>query len=389
MSVKRTPTPKYRRQRIKGRPDKAFAVLDGKRHWLGQYDTPASREKYDQLIAEWLSHGRRLPVAAHQSTVVELAARFWDHAKTYYRRPDGTATSSLAGYRIALRPLKRLYGSTRVADFGPRALKAVRQAMIDKGLSRGVVNQNVNLIRGVFRWGVSQEIVPVEVHTALTTLMALKRGRSEARETEPVKPVLDAHIDAIRPYVSRQVWALIQLQLLTGARGSELVGLRAVDLDTSSAVWTATPTIHKTAHYGHARTIYFGPRAQQIVRDFMADRPVDAPLFSPREAEAERHAKAPTHRRPNQPPTPRQTDRTVGDTYATDSYRRAIERGCKAAGVPIWTPHRLRHNAGTMIRKDFGVEAAQLMLGHARAGVTQVYAEVNAAKAVEVARRIG
>ena len=35
------------------------------------------------------------------------------------------------------------------------------------------------------------------------------------------------HIDAIKPFVSRQVWALVQLQLLTGARAGELVGMRA------------------------------------------------------------------------------------------------------------------------------------------------------------------
>ena len=42
-----------------------------------------------------------------------------------------------------------------------------------------------------------------------------------------------------------------------------------------------------------------------------------------------------------------------------------------------------------MLRKEFGVEAAQLMLGHAKADVTQLYAEVNRAKAVEVAAKIG
>ncbi len=49
----------------------------------------------------------------------------------------------------------------------------------------------------------------------------------------------------------------------------------------------------------------------------------------------------------------------------------------------------MRHNAGTEFRRRFGVEAAQLLLGHARADVTQVYAEVNHAKALEVAAKVG
>jgi integrase len=44
--------------------------------------------------------------------------------------------------------------------------------------------------------------------------------------------------------VSRQVWALIQLQLLTGARAGELVGMRPIDLDTSGRIWMFSPQEH-------------------------------------------------------------------------------------------------------------------------------------------------
>lgn len=78
-----------------------------------------------------------------------------------------------------------------------------------------------------------------------------------------------------------------------------------------------------------------------------------------------------------------------GECYTSDSYRRAIERACVKAKVPVWTPHRLRHNAATIVRREYGLEAAQLILGHARADVTQLYAEVNHLKALEVAGNIG
>ena len=51
--------------------------------------------------------------------------------------------------------------------------------------------------------------------------------------------------------------------------------------------------------------------------------------------------------------------------------------------------HAIRHKAGTRIRRQFGLEAAQLLLGHVACDVTQVYAEANSAKALDVARRIG
>ncbi len=54
-----------------------------------------------------------------------------------------------------------------------------------------------------------------------------------------------------------------------------------------------------------------------------------------------------------------------------------------------WSPNRLRHSAGTEIRKRFGLEAAQVILGHASANVTQVYAERDLQKAVEIMREVG
>jgi integrase len=203
-----------------------------------------------------------------------------------------------------------------------------------------------------------------------------------------VRPVPEAHIKAVRPHVSRQVEALIDLQLLTGARPGELLGLRPLDIDTSAPIWTHTPAVHKTSHRGRARTIYVGPRAQEIIRPFLT-RDATRPMFSPKEAQAERHAACATHRRPGAKPNTRTTTRKVGDTYSVPSYARSIARACELAGVPHWSPNRLRHNCATTLRRTFGLEAAQVMLGHARADVTQVYAERDEAKAREVVAKVG
>lgn len=176
---------------------------------------------------------------------------------------------------------------------------------------------------------------------------------------------------------------------LTAARPGELVLMRPLDLDMTGKVWTYTPADHKTAHHGHQRQIFLGPQAQQVVRKYLNGRAVDAYLFSPREAETQRHAAAPTHRRPDQKANPRKTQRKLGERYAVDSYRRAVHRGCEKAGISNWGPHRLRHNAATVIRKKYGLEAAQIMLGHRKADVTQIYAEINLAKGQDIAATIG
>ena len=51
-----------------------------------------------------------------------------------------------------------------------------------------------------------------------------------AREPDPIQPVALDQVDAVRPFLSRQVNALISLQLHTGARGGELFRLRPIDI---------------------------------------------------------------------------------------------------------------------------------------------------------------
>ncbi len=375
--------PKYRRN-----GKHAFVELSGQRVGLGRYDAPESHQQYRRIIAEWLAADRSPPVAGDGMLLCELIARYYRHCLDYYRRPDGTATTEAGNYKQALRVASELYGDLPVGEFGPRQLEACRAAMVAEGWVRNQCNRQAGRIKRMFRWAVTRGICEAHQITGLDCLESLKAGRCGAREGVKVLPVPQGSIDAIEPYVSRQVWALVQLQLLSGARGGELFGLRQIDLDLSGPVWSASLDWHKTRHVGRDRTIYFGPRSQELLREFF-DRPLDAPLFSPRDARAEQGHRARTHRRPLQSPTPRSGDRVVGDRYDRSSYRRAIARACQKAHVAHWHPHQLRHNAATAIRRQYGIEAAQVVLGHAQANVTQVYAERDAAKALEILAVVG
>ena len=125
-----------------------------------------------------------------------------------------------------------------------------------------------------------------------------------------------------------------------------------------------------------------------MVRPFLrAD--LIAPLFSPRDAIAEKARTAKTHRRLNQKRNPRKTARRMRERYDTDSYRRAIQRGSKLAGVSQWHPHQLRHNYATRVRKEYGIETARILLGHRSMVTTEVYAEADRTKAREIVAKIG
>lgn len=390
---KRPPrTPKYRLHRKSGR---AFVEPNGRRVYLGDYESAETRQKYHAVIAEWEANSRTLPVPPDEITVVELLARFWEHAKGYYKKLDGTPTSELDAYDRLIRLVRKHYGRSKATEFGPRALKALRQTMVRRGICRKSINKDVGRIRNIFRWGAAEELIPPSVHQALQAVANLKFGRSEARESQKVPPVPEPHIEAVKPFVSRQVWAMIQLQICTGARPGDVIQLRLVDIDMSEAVWCYRPQTHKTEHHGHERVIYIGPDAKEVLGEFMS-QPVSAYVFSPKEAEMERllarHASRTTPLScGNRPGTNRKKkpECKPGERYTTASYRRAIQRACDRAGVPRWHPHQLRHNAATRLRKAFGVEAAKIVLGVRSIDMAELYAERDQRQAMAIAERMG
>lgn len=374
--------------------------LDGRDHYLGVFDTPESWERYHQLLAARKCPGALVAPSAPtrpEVTVTELAARFFQHAQTYYRRPDGSATHEVNNIRQALRMLRELYGTTNAGDFGPLKLQAVRQAMVEKGWSRGNINRSVRRVVLCLQWGCQHELVKPDIYHGLKCVRGLKRGRSEAWEADDVKPVPQAHVDAVLPLVRPQVAAMIRLQRLTGARPGEVLAMRGAELDRSGTVWVFRPEQHKNAWRGHVREIYLGPQSQEIIKPFLKPDQ-NAPLFSPAEAEqqrdderrAARDAKK-SKRTPSQLARMGKANpkRPPSDRYTVNSYARAIARACERAKVPHWHPHQLRHLAATDYKRLFGSEVARVLLGHRSVSMTEHYAETDASRAIEVVRTIG
>jgi integrase len=372
--------------------------INGRDFYLGPYGSAEAEEKYRRLIAEWLSTDRTpAPPTAppqHSLTINELVLAYWRHAEVWYRK-GGKPTPELTVLKTPLKYLRRLYGSTPAAEFGPLKLKAVRDEFVRLDHCRYTINKNVGRIRRMFAWAVENELVPPSVDHGLRAVSGLRRGRTSARETAPVRPVDESAVNAILPHVSRQVRDMIRLQLLAGCRPGEIVALRPCDIKHGD-VWEYLPASHKTEHHGRERRIFFGPRAQAILAAYLDNRPAEARCFSPAEAEADRLAARHANRKTplscgNRPGTNRRSrpERPPGNEYTVASYRRAIERGCKAAKIPPWSPNRLRHSRATDLRRQFGIEAAQTVLGHAELAVTQVYAERDFAAARRIMAEVG
>jgi integrase len=401
--VPRIPT--YRLHKASGR---AAVTLGGRHYYLGRHGTPESWAEYHRLVAEWLATGRHPRVAGRAPgagpTVEQVAAAYLEFAYHHYVM-DGRPTGEPGNIQLALRPARRLYGHTPARDFGPLRLKTVRQEMIDSGLCRNEVNRRFERVLGAFRWALEEELIPASTFEALRIVPLLRPGQAGVRESEPVRPVDDASVDAIRPYVSRQVWAMVELQRLTGMRPGEARCLRTQDVDTSGPIWVYTPATHKMQAFGRQRRIQLGPLAQEVLRPWLRGEPT-AFLFQPREAVAEyRAARALVRKGRYQPRPPRRRGGrgrphvVAGQQYSKNTYRAAITYGIAKANreaertggarVPHWHPNQLRHAAATRIRREFGLDAARAVLGHHSIVTAKAYVELDEAKAAEIMRRIG
>ena len=116
----------------------------------------------------------RTPYAPRSAlTVDQVLLAFWEHVERHYRNTDGSFTTEVQEIRRSLVPLRLLYGHTSEADFGPRALAAVRQNTIGRGWCRTLINRRMERINRAFEWAASQELVPVTVYQALRTLTGL------------------------------------------------------------------------------------------------------------------------------------------------------------------------------------------------------------------------
>jgi site-specific recombinase XerD len=424
-------TPSYLEHKQSGRARAVWTDALGVRHFQmlpGPFESPESLTAFAKLKLE-LAASATGAADNEGLTMAELLAAYMEFAARYYVDADRKPTKELAVLKYAVKPVRELYAHTPAAEFGPLALKAVRRHMIDADLSRALVNRRVGAVKRAFKWAVSEELVPPSVYEALRSVAGLERGRTDAREAEPVGPVDDATVDATLPHLPSHVRAMVELMRHTGMRPGEVCAMTLNQVERG-AVWTYRPARHKTAYRGRGRAIPLGPKARAVLSAFLAGRVLepDEPIFSPRRARDERFAEMRANRKckvqpsqqdrkkakPRRMPTAKYTPGAISHAvavacnHAFPAPAPLCQRGEETAAVwkarlndeqkahlaewqraHRWHPYQLRHAFATAVRKGHGLEAAQVLLGHARADVTQVYAERNEELAAAVAAKIG
>ncbi len=389
---------------------------DGKRRtvYLGEHGSPQAARRYREVLAEHLAdkpvatlRAKRKQPRSEWPVVGQLCASYLLFAGRYYVDENGKPTGEVVHATYAFQMLLELHRDTPTDRVTIRDLLHARQALVDwrdkrkhgrqapNGLSRRTINDRMQRIKRLFRWGVEQGLVPGSTWHELSALRGLPKGRGGVHDNPPIEAVPWAVVAATLPHLTPTVAAAVQVQWWCGARPAEVLAMTRRQLDATGPTWLYRMAKHKGSWRGRERVVAIGPKAQEFLRPRLRLE-LDEPLFSGRAAWAEFRAEK---RKARKTPRTKQTEdrerraalaEPVGELLDVAEYRRAIHRACTRAGVPPWSPHRLRHAAGTRIAKEVGIEAARAALGHADLSTTRRYAngaDVEIAKAT--ASRLG
>lgn len=407
-----TTLPKMGRHRASGQ---ARVFVHGRGFYLGEWGSQEAQDRYDALITTYIESGRkpfadgRIPV-----TVSELGDMHTAWARAYYVK-NGRPTDTSGKVRRALKLLYRAgLAEGSPARFGPRMLKKFQEYLAadqTQRWNRSTINEFVRRIVEMFRWAVGEELLEEGVHRALLTVQPLRKGRPlpgvarAPREPKKVRSVPEESIEKTLTRLGAMVAAMVQVQLLTGMRPAALVHMRPGDLrrtkDARVLAYVVAPEAYKLEHREDVddtdRTVYIGPKALKILKPWMEGVAPEEFIFSPRRSELARNQERRENRRvkmwKSHDPKRRQKRKGTrpqwGRRYTVDSYRRAINRACEAAGVIPWSPNRLRHNAASYIAAHESLDVAKVILGHRSIETTLIYAEVEPGRAIAAAKRRG
>ena len=298
-------------------------------------------------------------------TVAAAVSQWIEHCRGYYRRPDGSDTGEASACASALRWLVRQHGDLAPSDLRPSHLEALQIHMAACNVARTTINSYSNRCRRWAKWAVRRDLAPPDLATGWQAVPNLRRGRTDARETDGRPPVGRVVFAVTVDHLGRTEFAdlvpLVHLLWHTGARPSELCTMRGEDIDRTTTPWVYRPTRHKTER-SSGRVIQFGPQARAHLEPLSAL--VDGgPCFKVR----------------GQPVTQR-------------ILRDSIRHACDLADVEAWTPYQLRHAALERIEEAYGRTGAMRVAGHQAAATTDHYVRVqraNEQQAATIAEEIG
>lgn len=287
------------------------------------------------------------------------------HALKYYRRRDGSPTREHLNYRSVLDRFVRFAGDASPASkINRHQVRAWLDQLAAEQLTRTYIAACLRKLRTVVRWAADLDYLPLTICADLSLVRAPAPGRSQAKEPTTPQPAALQTFAQLLPHLPTWARSVLHLQMLTGARPSELLELRQREIHTDSSP-RLVPTQHKNAHRNKPRVIPLSPQALNVIEPWRRPFTPDDFVFN--------------------------SSRSSTGRFSIEGYRSALKRAAKAAGLNVASllPYDARRAAAIAARSRAGLDAAQALLGHAHASTTEIYAPLPAGdqRTYDAARR--
>lgn len=246
--------------------------------------------------------------------------------------------------------LYKLLGNTQMHEITARDVIAFQTALLDS-LKPGTVNRCMALVKYIFNLAERWEVIE-KAPTRNIRMIEDAGTRERYLNSEEVFRLLDV----LRKRKNRLVPDIIELLLLTGARKSEVTGLRWNELDFDKRLWTLPAVRNKS------KKIKVVPLSKEAIAVLDRNKGNDSKYVFP---------------------SPK-TGRPLSDIYDTwESIR--VE-----AGMPELRIHDLRHSfASFLVNSGRSLYEVQKLLGHSQLSTTQRYAHLSEETLQDAAEIVG
>ena len=302
------------------------------------------------------------------------------------------------------------YHSWPVSDFGPDELLDVQNALVKyeyvqgkkkKRYTRRGVNDIINWIRKIWKWGMGRQLITPEQVQGLEEVKPLKMGDTESPDNHKRVRVTEEDFQNVVNTVSSVVGDMLQLIWHTAMRPYEVCDMRPFDILCGDPdCWLYIPGRdqtpvgkHKTTRFERVKVIPLTKKCQDVLKSRIKNFNSKEYIFTPKEAMQEFLEKKSANRKTplnygNKPGTNRKKHPMIkpNEKYDHHALRNACKRGCIRAGVEVFVPYDLRRTKATGTRSILGKEAAKVLLGHTKTDTTDIHLLEEVQEAMKVAK---
>jgi integrase len=382
----------------------ARVVLSGKTFYLGRYGTAAASRRHAELVERWEKNGRQplelVPDIEQVRPIREVLAaweQYLDDSRRYQK--GGRPTSQRGIVRLAVAEFCARFGAVPASAYTERHLLQHRDDLERREqLTRTGINRKVGVLVAALRWAYGRGLIQRDAWLATTAVEPLTRAEAGHRDRRRQKRAVSIEeVEQVAACLPRVPAAMLRLQALIGCRPGEVCGIRWCDIDKTPVIvdgitlWTYTVAGAKVEHHGKVTSYAIPPRAQAILEQFPPSSPssLSSPIFSPQVTMHDLHQQRRAKRETPATKQMRERDEAPGrafaDRYDVPTYRQAIERGIRKAGIAPFSPHEVRHGAITRAAARFGAFAASVFANHSNVATTEGYMHAPAIERYRVA----